>query len=278
MKRLLAITVAALIFAALLIPSFAEQKSGDVLKGTPILDGVLDEIYTQSATATLDSPNFYMWGDCEGTDTTGTVYYLWDENYLYVAVDVTDSTILPSVDEGVWQQDCAELWFTDEDLVFKVHASWDGDFFLGGDGDGTTAFDFDKSKHAEAKKPDGTGYIVEVALPLNNLAAGRTFDSSLQINDIITEDYQNGTASGSQTREFTYTLSAKEATPPVIETEPPETEPPAPEPAPEPEAPAPVAEPAPEAAAPAAQTGNSAAIVILAIAAAAGCAVIAKKR
>ena len=46
MKRLLAITVAAMLFAALLIPSFAEQISGDVLKGTPILDGVLDEIYT----------------------------------------------------------------------------------------------------------------------------------------------------------------------------------------------------------------------------------------
>jgi hypothetical protein len=278
MKRLLAITAAALILAVLLLPSFAGQISGEVLKGTPVLDGVLDEIYTQSASATLDNPNFYIWGDCEGTDTTGTVYFLWDTSYLYVAVDVTDSTIMPSIEEGGWQQDSAELWFTDEDLVFKVHASWDGDFFLGGDGDGSTAFDFDKSKHAEAKKPDGTGYVVEVALPLNNLAAGRTFDSSLQINDIVTEDYQNGAASGSQACDFTYTLSDKEALPPVIETEPPETEPPAPEPAPEPEAPAPVAEPAPEAAAPAAQTGNSAAVIILALISAAGCAVVSKRR
>ena len=47
---------------------------------------------------------------------------------------------------------------------------------------------------------------MEVALPLNDLAAGRTFSMALQVCDITSDDPANGTASGNQVPSIEYTL------------------------------------------------------------------------
>jgi hypothetical protein len=241
MKKLFALLLVALLAFLTLIPVSAVPVSTDILKGTPAVDGILDDIYTQSASYELDNPGFYIWGDgAMAEDAAATVYFLWDAGYLYMAAVVTDSTIFSAEVGDPWQNDAAEVWFLDEELKFKIHGAADGQFWLGGDGDGATPFIFEDSLHAA--KIDGNKYIIEIALPMNNLAAGKTFGFSLQVNDIFSTDASaGGTASGSQTAEHIFTCSANEV---VL---------PEPEPEPEPE----VAEPeAPVVVTPAAQTGD----------------------
>jgi len=174
------------------------DNRGKVFKGTPKLDGVLDSIYLRSNVNTIknDLVN-YAWGGAAVQDFSDAAsYFLWDENYLYVCTVNTDSTRVNLTGEKDWKNDAAEMWFIDEDLRYKIHAAADGNFFLGGDGDGETAFDFADAKSAAAYTEDG--WCVEVALPLNNLKIGREFSYSLQVNNVINDDASAGSASGSQ--------------------------------------------------------------------------------
>lgn len=244
MKKLSALLLVALLAVLTLVPVSAAPVSTDIFKGTPAVDGTLDDIYTQSASYELDNPGFYIWGDgVLAQDTAATAYFLWDASYLYLAVVVTDSTIFSAEVGDVWQNDAAEVWFLDEEMKFKIHGAADGKFWLGTDGDGATPFTFENALHAV--KIDGNKFTVEMALPMNNLAAGKTFGFSLQVNDIFSTDASAaGTASGSQTAEYVFTCTANEVVLPEPETEP------------EPEIAEPAAEEAPVVVTPAAQTGD----------------------
>ena len=61
--------------------------------GTPVVDGVLDEIYKQSVAVQLGEP-FHTTGDSLDTDATATAYLLYDADNLYVCVVVNDDDIL----------------------------------------------------------------------------------------------------------------------------------------------------------------------------------------
>ena len=199
MKKTISLALAALLVAALSSAVSAEAVSTDIKNGTPVLDGQLDEIYTQSASYKLDNFAFYSWGDGdEDNHSDATTYFLWDDNYLYVCTVAQDSTPGSNADAG-WQNDAAEMWFNDEDLVFKIHAAADGTFFLGGDRDGAVAWKkgFEASQSKATRTKDG--WVVECAFPMNDLKAGKEFGFSLQVNDIYSDDYAAaGVASGSQ--------------------------------------------------------------------------------
>lgn len=219
MKKFISLLLVALVAGAMLIPVSAEAKSTNILKGTPTFDGAVDDIYTQSMTYDLDNFGFYVWGDTTAaTDQTATAYMLWDESYLYIAIKVKDSTFFPAADPTSWQNDSAEMWFVDEDMKFKIHECGDGTgFFVGTDADGATPFDFTKAKQAVAKTDDG--YSVEIELPMNKLAAGKTFTFSLQVNDVTAADGSSGSASGSQNADAQLTCVADAAVTTAIETE-----------------------------------------------------------
>lgn len=118
------------------------------------------------------------------------------------------------------------MWFIDEDLKCKIHAAADGNFFLGGDGDGAVAWEkgFDASKHAAVQNDDS--WVIEVALPMNDLAAGKSFGFDLQVNDIYSSDFAAaGAASGSQKpEEYTLECVADKVVMPEPETEAPAAE------------------------------------------------------
>ncbi len=266
MKKLFALLLVAILAVLMLIPVSAAPVSTDILKGTPLVDGTLDDIYMQSASYELDNLGFYIWGDgAMAADAAATAYFLWDTSYLYLAVVVTDSTIFSPEVGDVWQNDAAEVWFLDEEMKFKIHSAADGTFFLGADADGATPFVFENTIHAV--KIDGNRYIVEMALPMNNLAAGKTFGFSLQVNDIFSTDASAaGTASGLQSAEFVFTCTAAEVVLPVVETEAPVTEAPAAE------------EAAPVVVTAAAQTADVTGIVILVSVVALAGAVISRRK
>ena len=217
MKKLFTLIMAGLLTAAIIAPASA-AGANEILKGTPTLDGQLDDIYTQSAvyTITEDQVN-YPWGGAEIQPYDGAAsYFLWDDNYLYVCtVNKDDTPMTLALAEKGWQNDAAEMWFTDEGLLHKIHASADGNFFLGTDADGVTAYDFEGAKSAASFTADG--WCVEVALPLNDLAAGREFSYSLQVNNILDDQGASGFASGSQKGDYGMKCVAEEVELPVEE-------------------------------------------------------------
>jgi len=187
MKKFLSILVLCALVCAFVIPAQADVVSTDILKGTPTLDGALDDMYTKSASLEIgaDVAPFYEWSltASDSKDVSATAYLLWDADYLYICTVVLDSTPTAAEGDPTWQNDASEHWFIDSGLTYKIHASGSGNFFLGADEDGQTPYDFAGSKAVCAWTDDG--YITEIALPFTELAAGRTFQYQLQINDIF---------------------------------------------------------------------------------------------
>ena len=87
MKKLASLLMAGLLAVAMIAPAAADSTK--VLNGTPVVDGELDEIYLQSAEQTLGNPAFYKWGFEGEADLAAKAYFLWDADYLYVAVPMT---------------------------------------------------------------------------------------------------------------------------------------------------------------------------------------------
>ena len=191
--------------------------ANEILKGTPELDGQLDDIYTQSAVYTIEADSVnYAWGGAEIQDfSEAASYFLWDDNYLYVCTVNVDDTPVALTGEKTWQNDAAELWFIDEGLRHKIHAAADGNFFLGGDGDGQTPYDFAGAKSVANYTDDS--WCIEVALPMNDLGAGKEFSFTLQVNNCLDDGAAAGSASGSQAGDYAMKCVAEEVVLPVVE-------------------------------------------------------------
>jgi hypothetical protein len=225
MKKALSLIFAVVLAMTMSLTAFATVENGKILNGTPVVDGVLDDIYTQSAHFVCDMVAVYPWGNGDlANESPANAYFLWDADYLYICIVGVDNTPF-SDPEKSWMNDAAEMWFSDEGLKFKVHAAADGTFFLGTDGDAKVAWTagFDASKSVAVQTDEG--WVVEVALPMNNLAAGKTFDFTLQVNNVYDSEKANGIAVGSQDPTNTFECVADQVTLPEAETEAPaETE------------------------------------------------------
>ncbi len=218
MKKLASLLMAGLLAVAMIAPASA-AGANEILKGTPELDGALDDIYLQSAVYTIESDVVnYAWGGAEIQDfSEAASYFLWDDNYLYICTVNADDTPVALTGEKTWMNDAAEMWFIDEGLHHKIHAAADGNFFLGGDKDGQTAYDFAGAKSVANYTDDG--WCIEVALPMNALAAGKEFSYTLQVNNCLDDGAAAGSASGSQNADYGMKCVAEEVVLPEPETE-----------------------------------------------------------
>ncbi len=223
MKKLASLLMAGLLAVAMIAPVAADSTA--VLNGTPVVDGALDEIYLQSAEQTLGAP-FHWWDFTAGEeDMSAKAYFLWDDDYLYVAVVVTDPEVI-SVGADVyaenpqnWQAEAAELWFDEGAGKWKTHAEATGLTFFVQGVNAEPSFTSEDCLYAVSKTDDG--YITEYAMPVMNLKAGGTISTTLQVNDLASHDSHPGTgyASGSQDANIVLTFDAAQVVYPEPETE-----------------------------------------------------------
>ena len=69
----------------------AENGATEILKGTPLFDGQVDEMYKESLTlATGVGDNAYA---TEWSDDHGNIYFLYDDTYLYICADIKDNSV-----------------------------------------------------------------------------------------------------------------------------------------------------------------------------------------
>lgn len=262
MKKFFALLILCLMVLSV-IP--ANAASTEVLKGTPTVDGILDEIYTQSVSQSITTDNqvYNSGAEYADSDYKGTAYLLYDGKFIYACSVVTCSAKIDSAaddyistDVNPWMNDISENWFS-LDGAANIKISLDAY--------GKRVFGAPELTGSEgivgAATITGTGYIVELAIPYAG-AAGAEIGYALQLNDLIGEGIL---AIGSQAPVY-YKLSATEVTYPVPETEAPVTE------APAAETEAPVVVPA------AAQTADIMGIVMLVSVAALAGVVISRRK
>ncbi|MBE6612211.1 MAG: hypothetical protein E7632_06945 [Ruminococcaceae bacterium] len=176
-------------------------------KGTPVVDGKLDEIYLQSGSVVVDAHGKEVWikGDNGGkSDVKSTTWMLWDDSYIYFACEAKESTV---VDTGIlngWEADAFEVWVNYNGTLDKV--SLDA-FATKVYGNGAIVPQ-DKCLYAAAQTDDG--YIVELAIPVGDYKAGASIGFSVQINDCIDKGAANIGCWGSQKADDNLILSAAE--------------------------------------------------------------------
>ena len=105
MKRITCALLAACMMLAILgvtAVSAAQNATGTVNQGTPVLDGQVDDIYKASLTIIAGGdqenglPKHQPYWD---KTMTATAYALYDADYIYLAAEVTDNDVVAPADD-----------------------------------------------------------------------------------------------------------------------------------------------------------------------------------
>ena len=301
MKKLFSALLCVILLATAMASSvMAVGETMTAKKGTPVIDGEIDEIWAKADRQALSHVKA---GDLKGIDPefeTTFASALWDDGYIYFLFEVTDDDVTnafggdPTARE--WKNDTIFLYVDEENT--KSESLWiDGTYQIGFCYDGTAVTPrnggaYTKEIISAAKQTDN-GFIIEVAFPpeIISLKAGMDIGVDYQYNDGTeagTRDYCLGWsdeidgASGNASIWGTLKLSDESAAPAAVVEE---------APAPAEEVPAPSAENAeivekgaadivavPISAEIAPATSDALTITLIALAAAVVCAVAVSKK
>ncbi len=211
MKKLLAALLAA---SCILASGLSVSAAGtEILKGTPTLDGKLDDIYKQSVM--VDSQGAKL-NPVSGADVTkasemrGITYILYDDKYLYMCTTVTDNTLMTRADSyfatgtNFWQNDNVEDYV---DFAAAITAVSDP-YKIAGDAWGKKLYGGDSIKDGILKATHADkSYVVEIAIPIQGKKAGDAIVYALQINNQI--EAEGAKMVYLRTTPTKYTLSSK---------------------------------------------------------------------
>lgn len=151
---------------------------GIAVKGTPEIDGVAEALWDNAPEMNVNRYVMAWQG------SSAVMKALWDENYLYVLMDVKDN-LLSTASSDAYMQDSVEIfvdenngkttYYEDDDAQYRVSCENVQSFGTGGATDGS---------FKSAVQKTGTGYIVEAAIPFKTPRTGTGiigFDA--QVND-----------------------------------------------------------------------------------------------
>ncbi len=175
-----------------------DYSSTDILHYTPIVDGKRDDAYDSSTQIKLGSllGSWPAGAPTPSEKTTAVGSLAWDENYLYVYLEVSKTGIYsnPLLDaykekgDSLYNtfnrfEDCIELKVNNYQVI--VHA--DGDNYYctmpGWEGE---------APYAIIPNENGSGYSIEFAVPIDkNLEVGGKVDLHLMIDSIDGSQWEN---------------------------------------------------------------------------------------
>ncbi|MFS0863953.1 endo-1,4-beta-xylanase [Fredinandcohnia sp. 179-A 10B2 NHS] len=159
-------------------PEEKEVNQGTASFGTPVIDGSIDDVWTNASELEV---NRYQaaWQGANGVAKT-----LWDDENLYVLIQVSDSQLDKS-SQNPWEQDSVEVFVDENNAKSSFYQEDDGQYRVNFDNEssfnpGSISEGFESATHVS-----GNGYAVELKIPFKTVTpemeAKIGFD--VQIND-----------------------------------------------------------------------------------------------
>ncbi len=154
-----------------------ETKKATAVYGTPGIDGVVDDCWSNAKKYDIANPIFAWQG------ATGTIQLMWDEEYIYALFTVKDS-VLNRSSSNKYEQDSIEFFLDQNNCKFSYYDAGCGQYrsnYMGemSFGDAPTQV----GVKASTMLVDG-GYVVELRVPLEKTGVkGTVMGFDAQIND-----------------------------------------------------------------------------------------------
>lgn len=154
-----------------------ESKLVEAKKATPNIDGDIDGIWNTANVLSTDV-------SVQGTDTAkAKVKTLWDKDYIYALYEVIDSN-LDKTSKNAYEQDSVETFIDENNARASAYDNDDAQYRVNYDNEQSGAGNRITDKFKSATKVTDNGYIVEMAIPLNNEAvANQIIGFDAQVND-----------------------------------------------------------------------------------------------
>ncbi|TYP76771.1 endo-1,4-beta-xylanase [Paenibacillus methanolicus] len=159
-------------------PTSGNANQGSASFAAPVVDGTVDEAWSQAQPMPVNRYQTAWQG------ASGTAKALWDDQNLYVLVQVKD-TQLDKTNVNAWEQDSVEIFVDPNNAKTSSYQEDDGQYRVNFDNETS----FNPASIADgfvsAVQKSGTNYTVEVKIPLNSLspADGKKLGFDVQIND-----------------------------------------------------------------------------------------------
>lgn len=145
--------------------------------GTPNMDGEIDDIWNSSNVINTDT-------NIQGTNNAkAKVRTLWDENYIYLLYEVTDSNLDKS-SKDAYQQDSVEAFIDENNARAASYDSDDAQYRVNYENEQSGSGNIDSKNFKSFAKTTENGYLIEMAIPLKNKAvANQILGFDAQVND-----------------------------------------------------------------------------------------------
>ncbi|WNS46658.1 endo-1,4-beta-xylanase [Paenibacillus sp. MMS20-IR301] len=159
-------------------PDTTDANVSEAVYGTPVIDGTVDAVWN---TAPGLEVNRYQlaWQGAGGTAKT-----LWDEQNLYVLIQVSDAQLDKS-NPNAWEQDSVEVFLDENNGKTSFYQDDDGQFRVNYDNETSFSPALMAAGFESATKVTGTSYTVEMKIPFKKItpAGGTKIGFDTQIND-----------------------------------------------------------------------------------------------
>ncbi|WP_238654150.1 endo-1,4-beta-xylanase [Paenibacillus piscarius] len=159
-------------------PDTAEANVSEAVYGTPVLDGTADELWASAPEMAVNRYQMAWQG------ASGKARALWDDENLYVLVQVSDAQLDKS-NANAWEQDSVEI-FVDENFGRTTfYEDDDGQYRVNYDNEASFSPAAIGAGFESVTKVNGTGYTIEMKIPFKKItpAGGAKIGFDAQIND-----------------------------------------------------------------------------------------------
>ncbi len=161
-----------------------------ILTGTPIIDGKLDGLYEDSYKV-VQGKNPVIWVPKEDNDNVeATVYFLHDDEYLYVCAIVTGDSAVVDTGAAGWACDGIDVWFMTPEKNVRTKITLDA-YAQPYDADNKYIGAFENGLNVDVSKVEkaatrGEGsYIVEAKIPIPYYSESEgTIGINIQLNNV----------------------------------------------------------------------------------------------
>ena len=153
----------------------------EAASGTPKIDGEIDEVWANAEKLAVN--NFQM--GKKGTNAEGTARVLWDNNNIYVLVEVTDPNGMHASSSNHYECDTVEVFVDGNNQKTTAYQQDDIQCRVGYDNSKTVSDNHTVDDYTAAAVKGSNGYIVELAIPAQGVkyTSGGTIGFDVQIND-----------------------------------------------------------------------------------------------